>query len=443
MTNIHNAQKHEATLLDDSTLRDFVRRQRKAGKTIGLTSGCFDVLHSAHIELMEESKRWVDLLIVAVNEDSYVHDTKGDDRPILKAADRVRIVRALRAVDAVIRFADETPERLIRQISPDAYFKGRDYEARGEAIPEAVLVKELGGTVCLVGSASAQPSSAIAKRLRDRVSAEFCQEAWRFEADRSTRIKNDEQRWLLFAFATFGSIVGMMFSFKGLGDGFAGISSVDRVALLLGMAAAVHLFGWIWLRQSLTLRKQYYSCRAQVIKYGDALGVAIPGSWRVKPPFASLGKASEGEQPGGKREMAPSEEWRQQATGPRTGKLWEIASVCFLMAVALVVSWVILHPTLLRDGSEGPECALLRGCNTHGECGGDGSECNDQQESTRTDGAPEKSALDQLFFSSFAWPVLVATASWPIFVFGRLDRRNLSAIWEGDIAPLACVHSDA
>ncbi len=120
-----------------------IRAQQRAGRKVGFTCGVFDLLHRGHVQYLAEARRRCDLLVVAVNTDLSVARLKGTHRPLQPARDRMAVVGALAAVDVVIPQDDDRPERLLRELRPDYYFKGGDYEA-GE-LRSSSVVAEWGG----------------------------------------------------------------------------------------------------------------------------------------------------------------------------------------------------------------------------------------------------------------------------------------------------------
>ena len=117
-------------------------------KSVGLTTGCFDMLHPGHLWLLEQAKGKSDIVIVGVNSDDSVRRIKGDSRPILKAYERAQMLSALRCVDHVIIFDEDDPCRLVEAIQPDLFFKGDDW--RNKPMPERAVVEQLGGHVVFV-----------------------------------------------------------------------------------------------------------------------------------------------------------------------------------------------------------------------------------------------------------------------------------------------------
>lgn len=113
------------TLAELTPLRVTWRAERKR---VVFTNGCFDILHRGHVEYLEQARAHGDLLIVGLNTDDSVRRLKGATRPIVPQEDRATILAALRCVDYVIYFAEDTPANLIAQVQPDVLVKGADYQ---------------------------------------------------------------------------------------------------------------------------------------------------------------------------------------------------------------------------------------------------------------------------------------------------------------------------
>jgi len=125
-----------------------VNHLRNEGKRIVMTNGCFDILHSGHVEYLSKAKEFGDILVVAVNSDDSVSRIKGDSRPINKLKDRMTVLSSLQAVDWLVEFEQDTPEELIKKVLPDVLVKGGDY-AENEVIGGDV-VQANGGEVKIV-----------------------------------------------------------------------------------------------------------------------------------------------------------------------------------------------------------------------------------------------------------------------------------------------------
>jgi D-beta-D-heptose 7-phosphate kinase/D-beta-D-heptose 1-phosphate adenosyltransferase len=91
------------------------------------TNGVFDLLHRGHVELLARARALGDALVVGVNGDASVRRLKGPARPIRSEDDRAFVLAALEAVDAVVRFEQDTPLELIVALRPDVLVKGGDY----------------------------------------------------------------------------------------------------------------------------------------------------------------------------------------------------------------------------------------------------------------------------------------------------------------------------
>jgi D-beta-D-heptose 7-phosphate kinase/D-beta-D-heptose 1-phosphate adenosyltransferase len=101
---------------------------KSQNKRIVFTNGCFDLLHVGHLELLERSRSFGDILVVGINTDRSLKMIKGPDRPILPQEDRARLVASLEMVDYVVFFDEETPFKILSQIKPNILVKGGDYK---------------------------------------------------------------------------------------------------------------------------------------------------------------------------------------------------------------------------------------------------------------------------------------------------------------------------
>ncbi len=137
---------------------------RKKGKKIVFTNGVFDILHYGHVDYLAKARSLGDVLIVGVNRDSSVKRIKTDNRPIQDEKDRARILAALKMVDYVVMFNEETPEKLIRLIKPDVLVKGADYKI--SEIVGADFVKSYGGEVKRVRLAEGRSTSHIIDKIK-------------------------------------------------------------------------------------------------------------------------------------------------------------------------------------------------------------------------------------------------------------------------------------
>ncbi len=138
--------RHKICPFEQST--SMVANWRDQGETIVFTNGCFDLLHTGHIHLLQAAAKEGDRLIVGLNTDASVRKLKGPARPVLTEQDRASILSALECVDMVVLFAEETPIKLIQTFKPDVIVKGRDYGK--DEVVGGDLVARWGGKVVLV-----------------------------------------------------------------------------------------------------------------------------------------------------------------------------------------------------------------------------------------------------------------------------------------------------
>ena len=151
------------TIVSRERLIELVAADRRAGRTIALANGCFDLLHAGHVRYLEAAAAEADRLIVAVNDDREA-GKKGPGRPILPAADRAELVAALRAVDYVTIFPEPTVTPLLLAIKPDVHCKGTDYTV--ESVPERDTVLAYGGRIAIVGDPKDHSTRDLLGRIR-------------------------------------------------------------------------------------------------------------------------------------------------------------------------------------------------------------------------------------------------------------------------------------
>lgn len=150
-------------IIPQSKLNSTLNKLRQSGKTIVFTNGVFDILHYGHVDYLSKARRLGDVLIVGLNTDSSVRKFKGKNRPIQNEEDRARILDALKPVDYVVLFSEETPERLIRTIRPNILVKGADYKV--SEIVGAEFVKSYGGKVKRIPLQKGRSTSKIISRM--------------------------------------------------------------------------------------------------------------------------------------------------------------------------------------------------------------------------------------------------------------------------------------
>ena len=129
----------------NTELRKIRERLKSEKKKVVFTNGVFDIVHRGHVEYLTKAKALGDVLLVGMNTDASVRRLKGPDRPVVSQNDRAFILAALRVVDYVCLFGEDTPYNLIKEVVPDVLVKGSDW-----AIDDIVgkdIVEAAGGKV--------------------------------------------------------------------------------------------------------------------------------------------------------------------------------------------------------------------------------------------------------------------------------------------------------
>lgn len=140
-------------------------RWRAQGFSVGFTNGCFDILHPGHVSLLAFARGQCDRLIVALNTDASVARLKGPTRPVNSLAQRAQVMAAIRHVDAVVAFGEDTPFELISALVPDVLVKGSDYSV--DNIVGADVVRTAGGRVVLAELVPGQSTTGIIAKMRE------------------------------------------------------------------------------------------------------------------------------------------------------------------------------------------------------------------------------------------------------------------------------------
>ena len=135
---------------------------KRQGKTVVFTNGCYDLLHPGHVRLLEQGRSLGDVLILALNSDASVRRMKGPSRPLISENDRVAMVAALDAVDAVTLFEEDTPRELIAEVLPDVLVKGADWS---HFIAGREEVEAAGGRVLTVSLEPGYSTTNIVERI--------------------------------------------------------------------------------------------------------------------------------------------------------------------------------------------------------------------------------------------------------------------------------------
>ena len=152
-------------LVKREDLRALIDTIHHAGKTVVTTNGCFDILHVGHVRYLEKTKTFGDYLIVLLNSDKSVKSIKGPSRPINNEMDRAEILSALRCVDYVVLFDEDSPRNLLDEMKPDVYTKGADYTM--ETLPEADIMKKNGTRVEFIDFVKGKSTTKTIEKMKE------------------------------------------------------------------------------------------------------------------------------------------------------------------------------------------------------------------------------------------------------------------------------------
>jgi rfaE bifunctional protein nucleotidyltransferase chain/domain len=150
-------------LIEREGVRDLIDKLHMDGKTIVATNGCFDILHVGHVRYLEKTKSFADVSIVLLNSDKSVKSIKGPTRPINNENDRAEVLGALRSVDYVVLFDEDSPRNLLDEMKPDVYTKGADYTM--ETLPEADIMKKNGTRVEFIEFVQGKSTTRIIEKV--------------------------------------------------------------------------------------------------------------------------------------------------------------------------------------------------------------------------------------------------------------------------------------
>ena len=149
-------------LIPNERIEAFAAVLREAGIRVVFTNGCFDILHAGHVRYLAAARALGDVLILGLNSDASVRRLKGEMRPVNTAEDRAEVVGALKSVDYVVIFGEDTAENLIAKVRPAVYAKGGDYTR--ETLPEARIVESYGGEVAFIPLVAGKSTTGIIER---------------------------------------------------------------------------------------------------------------------------------------------------------------------------------------------------------------------------------------------------------------------------------------
>lgn len=159
-------QQIESKIVSLSEAQALVNKWKASGEKVVFTNGCFDILHSGHLQYLSEASTLGQKLVVGLNSDSSVKILKGPERPINNEISRAQMLAALFFVDLVVLFEEETPKNLIETITPNILVKGGDYNIN--TIVGADHVLKNGGEVLPLSFVEGYSSTNIINKIKSK-----------------------------------------------------------------------------------------------------------------------------------------------------------------------------------------------------------------------------------------------------------------------------------
>lgn len=154
---------------DMYTIADALDEERAKENRIVMANGCFDLIHGGHVSYLDGARQMGDVLVLALNSDASVARLKGANRPILPIQERITLIAAIRSVDYVTIFHDDTADHVMDVLKPDIHAKGTDYKPG--TVPEGSTAKKLGLETQIAGEDKENSSRDIIGTILERMKA--------------------------------------------------------------------------------------------------------------------------------------------------------------------------------------------------------------------------------------------------------------------------------
>lgn len=159
----HSHRDSNTKIKNLDVLAGIIDEEKRKGKRVVFTNGCFDLLHAGHVKYLQKARTLGDLLILGLNSDASVRRLKGERRPLIGETERAHILAALDCIDYVVIFDEETPLRLIETLKPLVLVKGGDYTPDGVVGKD--VVESYGGRVELVEFVDGKSTTNIIEKI--------------------------------------------------------------------------------------------------------------------------------------------------------------------------------------------------------------------------------------------------------------------------------------
>lgn len=159
-------ENSQSRIIEREKLEALSKRLKDAGKRIVSTNGCFDILHVGHVRILEQAREFGDVLVVGINSDASVRVLKGEKRPINAELDRAEVLAALKSVDYVTIFGEQTPVEFLKLLQPHIHVKGADYKP--EQLEETPIVEQYGGRVEILPLVPNKSTTSVVDRINQK-----------------------------------------------------------------------------------------------------------------------------------------------------------------------------------------------------------------------------------------------------------------------------------
>lgn len=168
-----------------------VKIARQEGKKVVFTNGCFDLLHTGHLQYLDYARSLGDILIIGLNSDESIREIKGKNRPFLPLDIRLSVLTALEMVDGIVVFETSTPIDMIETLRPDILVKGEDY--RDKIVVGREVVEAYGGKVEFAPLVGGYSSTSLAKKISQSFAEEKDEEKWSWEIEGNPSFGKNQQ----------------------------------------------------------------------------------------------------------------------------------------------------------------------------------------------------------------------------------------------------------
>lgn len=149
-------------------LKNIVKEDKKNGYKVGFVNGCFDLIHSGHVSLLEEASRHCDKLILALNSDSSIKIIKGEKRPVYDQKIRSKILSSIVFIDYIVIFYEQNPCRILNEIQPDVIIKANDYNLEKILECEREYLKNFNAKIEFINLADNISTTNTIKKIKEQ-----------------------------------------------------------------------------------------------------------------------------------------------------------------------------------------------------------------------------------------------------------------------------------